>query len=162
MARVIEATDPHAAWATMSVRTLMTVFVYGLVIGLITYVLFILLERVVFEPVLCREGMALARCESKDEIAAGVAIILGSFGGLALLVRERIYRPIMAILGVALSLWGVFSLIATMPVILAAIVIALTFATAYMLFAWLVQPTSLVVSIVGVLIAIILARIALG
>lgn len=162
MARVIEANDPHAAWATMSVRTLMTVFLYGLVIGLITYVLFVLLERLVFEPVLCREGAALARCESKDEIAAGVAIILGSFGGLALLVRERIYRPIMAVLGVALSLWGVFSLVASLPAILAIVVVVLLFATAYVLFAWLVQPTSLTISIVGVLIAIVLARIAHG
>ncbi len=146
----------------MSVRTLITVFIYGLIVGLVTCALYAVLERFVFEPVLCREGVALARCESKDEIAAGVAVIIGSFIGLTLLVRERIYRPILAIIGIALSVWGAFSLVAVMPLITAAIVMTLLIATAYALFAWLVQPTSLVISVVAVALVVVLARLALG
>lgn len=162
MAKVIEAKDPHAAWATMEVQTLARVFLYGLIVGVVTYFLFVIVEQLVFEPVLCREGATLAKCESKDEISAGVAIILGSFGGLTFLVRERVYRPIMVVLGVALSLWGIFSLIGGLPFILAVAVIGILFATAYTVFAWLTQPTSLVISITGVVIAVVLARIALG
>lgn len=162
MAKVIEAYNPHAAWATMSVRTLTTVFLHGLFVGALTYILYLLLNQFIFEPVLCREGAALARCESKEAISAGTASILGSFIGLTLLVRERIYRPIMAIIGVVISLWGVFGLVATMPVLLAGAVVTIVFATAYLLFAWLVQPTSLVVSIGSVAIAVVLARLAVG
>lgn len=146
----------------MSVRTISAIFLYGLGVGLVTYVAYILLERLVFDPILCRDSTALVRCENASTISAGTAIIIGSFVGLILLVRERVYRPILAIIGVAISLWGIFTLLANLPWLLAVIVVALLFALAYVLFSWLVQPTSLVVSTVAVIIVIVLARLALG
>lgn len=162
VAKVIEATDPHAAWATMSVKMLTRIFLYGLLVGIVSFALYVGLERFVFEPVLCRDSVALARCETKDEIAAGSAIVLGSLLGLFLLVRERVYRPILAILGVMVALWGIFGLVGSLPVVLAAVVATLLFALAYVLFSWLVQPTSLVISLVGVVVAAALARLAIG
>lgn len=162
MTKVIEAYDPHAAWATMSVRTLTRIFIYGLLVGAITYVLYLLVEQFILEPILCREGAALARCESKGDVAAGLSMIIGSFIGLSFLVRERVYRPILAIIGVAISLWGVFTLVTSLPIVLGAIVLTLLVATAYVLFSWIVQPTSLVVSVVGVIVVVVLARVALG
>ena len=160
MAKVIEASDPHAAWATMSMRMLANIFFYGLLVGLVTLVLYTLLERFVFEPILCRETAALARCEVKSDFASGVSIVLGSMLGLVLLVRERVYRPILAIIGVAISVWSLFGLVTALPFILAAAVVALLYALAYVVFSWLVQPTSLVVSVVGVVIVAALARLA--
>ena len=162
MAKVIEARNPHAAWATMSVRTLVILFFYGLAVGIATYAVYLLLERFVFEPILCREGVALTRCENTASVSAGVAMVMGSLLGLVLLVRERVYRPILAIIGLLISLWGVFALVAALPVVAAVIVVGLLFAVAYMLFSWLVQPTSLTVCIVAVIIVSVLARIALG
>lgn len=162
MAKIIEAVDPHAAWATMSVTTLTRIFVYGLLVGVVSFALYVGLDRFVFEPILCRESAALARCETKDEFAAGTAIVLGALLGLFLLVRERVYRPILAIIGVLVALWGVFALVGSLPVFLAAFVAVLLFALAYVLFSWLVQPTSLVVSLVGVILVATLARIAIG
>jgi len=128
VAKVIEAIDPHAAWATMSVQTLTRIFLYGAIVGLTSFLLYIGLDRLVFDPILCREGAALARCESKDEFAAGTAIVLGSLLGLFFLVRERVYRPILAILGVAVALWGVYALLAQLPVVLAGLVATVLFA----------------------------------
>jgi hypothetical protein len=162
VAKVIEASDPHAAWATMSVRTVTNIFLYGLLVGVVTFALYLLLERYVFEPILCRESASLARCDSREPIASGAAILLTSMLGLVLLVRERVYRPILAIIGVAISLWGVFALVAGLPIVLAAIVSVILFAVAYVLFSWLVQPTSLVVSIASVAIVAVLARLAIG
>jgi len=162
VAKVIEAIDPHAAWATMSVQTLTRIFLYGAIVGLTSFLLYIGLDRLVFDPILCREGAALARCESKDEFAAGTAIVLGSLLGLFFLVRERVYRPILAILGVAVALWGVYALLAQLPVVLAGLVATVLFALSYVLFSWLVQPTSLVVSIIGVVVISALARLAIG
>ncbi len=162
MAKVIEAIDPHAAWATMSVQTLTRIFLYGLLVGVVSFALYVGLDRLVFEPILCRENAALARCESKEQFAAGAAIVLGSLLGLFLLVRERVYRPILAILGVAIGLWGIYALVGALPVVLAAIVSTILFALAYVLFSWLVQPTSLVISLVGVVVVSTLARLAIG
>lgn len=162
MAKVIEASDPHAAWATMSVQMLTRIFLYGLLVGVLSFALYVGLDRFVFEPVLCSESAALARCESKSEFSAGAAIVLGSLLGLFLLVRERVYRPILAILGVGIALWGVFALVASLPVVLAAVVATILFAVAYVLFSWLVQPTSLVVSLAGVIVVAVLSRLAVG
>ncbi|MBC7512769.1 hypothetical protein H7142_03890 [Candidatus Saccharibacteria bacterium] len=162
MAKVIEAIDPHAAWATMSVKTLTRIFLYGLIVGVVSFMLYVGFDRLIFEPVLCRESAALARCESKGQFAAGAAIIIGSLLGLFLLVRERVYRPILAILGVAVGLWGIYALVGALPVVLAAIVSTLVFGLAYVLFSWLVQPTSLVISLVGVVVVSALSRLAIG
>lgn len=162
MAKIIEATDPHAAWATMSVTTLTRIFLYGLLVGVVSFAFYVGLDRFVFEPILCRESAALARCETKDEFAAGAAIVLGGLLGLFLLVRERVYRPILAIIGVTVALWGIFALVGSLPVLLAALVATLLFALSYLLFSWLVQPTSLLVSIAGVIVVSVLARLAIG
>ena len=162
MAKVIEAVDPHAAWATMSVKTLFNIFLYGLLVGTVTFALYIGLERFVFEPILCNESAALARCESREEFAGGVAIVIGSIIGLILLVRERVYRPILAIIGVGVALWGLFALLTAVPIVLAMIIGVLLYSLAYVLFAWLVQPTSLVISVVGVVVVAALARLAIG
>lgn len=158
---MIEAIDPHAAWATMSVKSVTRIFLYGLAVGLTTFFLYLATERFIFEPVLCRETAALARCESKDEFAAGVAMVLGSFLGLFLLVRERVYRPILAVIGIGVGLWGLLGLAGVLPVLLAAVSVVLLFGLAYVLFAWLVQPTSLLVSVAGVVIVAVLARLAI-
>jgi hypothetical protein len=162
VAKVIQAVDPHAAWTTMSIRTVAKIFAFGLLVGLVSFALYVGLDRFVFEPVLCRENAALARCESKEEFAAGAAIVVASFLGLFLLVRERVYRPILAIIGIAVALWGIFGLVGALPVVLAACVTALLFALAYVVFSWLVQPTSLLISIAGVVIVSALARLAVG
>lgn len=162
MAKVIEATNPHAAWATMSMRSVVTIFLYGLAVGVLTYAVHLLLEKFVFDPILCRESTAILHCENAPAISAGTAIVVGSFAGLVLLVRQRVYRPILAILGVVVSLWGIFAVVASLPVVVAALCVSLLFALAYVLFSWLVQPTSLVVSVAAVIIVAVLARLALG
>jgi hypothetical protein len=162
VAKVIEASDPHAAWATMSMATLARIFLYGLIVATVTALLYIVLQKFVFEPILCRESAALARCANSDDFASGVAIVFGSMVGLVFLVRERVYRPMLALIGVAISLWTIFSLVAVLPAVLAAAVIVMLFGLAYVLFSWLVQPTSLLISIASVVGVVALIRIALS
>lgn len=161
MAKVIEASDPHAAWATMSVRTLINIFISGLLVGAVTFLVFILLDKFVFEPMLCREGVSALRCENKESFASGIAIILGSMLGLILLVRERVYRPILALIGAAVSLWGLLVIASSLPVLAALIVCVLAFGVAYLLFSWLVQPTSLALCVALVIVVAALARLSL-
>jgi hypothetical protein len=162
VAKVIEANNPHTAWEAISVRSAVAVFLYGLGVGLVTYGLYLVLERFIFDPILCRESTAIVDCDSTTTVAAGMAIVIGSILGLVLLVRERIYRPMLAILGVGLSLWGVFTLVAGLPLVIAAIIIALLYGVAYALFSWLSQPANLVVSVAAVLVVAVLARLALS
>lgn len=162
MAKVVEAIDSHAAWSVMRPRTALNVFLYGLIVGAVTYLLFLLLDRLVFQMILCQQGMVTARCDTSSGYASGVSIILGSIVGLVLLVRERIYRPILAIIGVCVSLWTIFAIVASLPLLVALVIISVIFGLSYLLFSWLVQPTSLFVSLAGVIIVSTLARLGIS
>ncbi len=162
MAKVIEAVTPQTAWATMEWRKLLSIFVLGTLAGVVTYALYVLLLQFVFEPIMCRENSALARCESKEDFASVVAIIVGSTIGLILLVRERVYRPLLVIAAVALGLWGIFSLVAGMQWLVGTAVVALGFGLAYAAFAWLAQPVSFLVALICVTVLVAFTRLVLA
>ncbi|AHB42723.1 hypothetical protein RAAC3_TM7C00001G0885 [Candidatus Saccharibacteria bacterium RAAC3_TM7_1] len=161
MAKVVEVSDPLGTWATMSWRSMLNVFLTGILVGVLTYMLYLLLERFVFEPIMCRDSVALARCESKDDFASIVALVLGSMLGLILMVRQRVYRPLLATLGIFLSFWTIFLVLMNLPWLAVLIISVLAFGIGYVLFAWLVQPVSLGLSLVMVTLAVVVIRIVL-
>ena len=162
MARVIEAQNPEAAWMTMSWKSLARVFLIGLAVGLVTYAIFVPLTKLVFEPILCgNESVALVRCGTEASFAAAIAIVLGSMGGLTFLVRERVFRPLLVVLAVALSLWGVLIVVAALPWYLAVVITALAFGLAYSAFSWIAQPSSLTVAMVATTVLVVVARLIL-
>lgn len=161
MAKVIEAVEPQSAWATMSWRALISIGLIGVLIGVVTYALYLVLLHLVFEPIMCRDSVALVRCGSKESVSSGVAIVLASMVGLVFLVRERVYRPLLVILAVALAMWGLFVAVASLPWLTATLIVAITFALCYMLFAWLVQPNSLAISLILATLAVVAVRLVL-
>lgn len=161
MAKVVEAINPQERWAMMSWRQLVSIGLIGVLIGIVTYALNLVLLNMVFEPLMCRDSVALVRCGSKEGFASGVAIVLISMIGLVFLVRERVFRPLLVVLAVALSLWGLFLIVATLPWLVATLVVALAFAFSYMLYAWLAQPTSLALTLVLATLAIVAIRLVL-
>lgn len=161
MARVVQATDPRTVWATMTWRSLVSIGLVGLLVGVVTYALQLVLLQYVFEPIMCREGASIARCDSREAFASSLAIILGSIVGLIFLVRQRGYRPLLVVLAVGLSMWGVFVAIAALPWLIAVLSISLAFALSYMLYSWLVQPDSLMLSLVLVTVTVVVVRLVL-
>lgn len=158
---MIEARDPRTVWATMNWRALVSIGLIGLLVGVVTYALYLLLLNFVFEPIMCRAGDLTARCGNKEGFASAVAIILGSMVGLVFLVRERVYRPLLVILAVGLSMWGVFGVITGLAWLPATLVIAAAFGLSYMLFAWVVQPISLVIALALATLAVVIVRLVL-
>lgn len=159
---MVEARDPQLVWATMNWRTLFSIGLIGLLVGVVTYALNLVLLHFVFEPIMCREGIASIRCGSKEGFASTVSIILGSMVGLVFLVRERTFRPLLVILAVGLAMWGVFSVVTLLPWLLATVVVAIAFGLSYMLFSWIVQSASLMVALLFVLFTVIAIRLALS
>lgn len=162
MPKVVEANVTDRTWMSMSLQSLAKIFVSGLVVGLAMYALYLVLERFVFGPILCKEVAGFATCDSKESFAGGAAIIVGSLAALVLLVRERVYRPLLVVLAVGLSLWGIFALIVTLPWVLAGIASAIIFGLAYALFAWLAQPINFIVAGLLVAVAVVVIRLVLS
>ena len=162
MAKVIEATEPRLAWTIMSPLGTLNIALQGALVGVVTYALYLLLVNYVFTPILCNQANDVGRCDSAPAFAGAMAILIGSMLGLILLIRERVYRPLLAILGIVVGLWGVFGLVVNLPWIAAALIIVATFALAYALFSWLVQPASLMAGAVAVLVVAVLIRFILS
>ena len=145
----------------MEWRQLLNIFIIGAFTGIVSYALYVLLLQFVFEPIMCRESTALARCDSKEGFSTALALIIGSILGLVFLVRERIFRPLLVILAVALGLWGLFVVVAGMQWLAGVVVVALTFGLAYVAFAWLAQPVSFFLALVLVTLLMAFTRLLL-
>jgi len=157
--KVIEQPRPTAI--VMSYVDLVRVVVSGLVIGLVTYALFVALDRYVFTPTLCGDVTGLAeRCQDKESFASILAMVFGSIIGLFALVQARVYRPLLVILLVTVSLWGLPALAIDLPWWGFTFALSLIFGLAYGAFAWIVQLRNLYAAIgIGLVFLVILRLI---
>lgn len=159
---MIEATSPGSNWTTMGWRSVMNVFLCGAIIGVVTYILFMLFDRYVYQLLLCGDSRAALSCDASAPLANGTAIILGSMLGLILMVRERVYRPILAIIGVTITVWGMFFVLASLPWIVLLLAAALVFGISYVLYTWVAQPTNLIVAVGGTILLVVITRLILA
>lgn len=125
--------------------------IIGAVAGIVTAGAYYLLEKFVFQAVMCRADTA-ATCGDAPTYAMVVAIVLGGLAGLIALVQARVYRPLLVVLAVAASLWGFQSIMGGFAWYWVLLICALLFAATYMLFTWMARirpfPVAAIVSIV--------------
>ena len=145
----------------MSVAELLRAIACGVAGGLVAALRYMLMNKFVFGAVLCR-AQSPASCSQAPNYAMIVAIVVASIAGVATLVRMRIYRPLLVVLGAAVSLWGLHTALAGVAwywAVIAAIVLS---ALAYGLFAWLARIRSFILSLVVVVVAVIIVRFVLS
>jgi hypothetical protein len=152
--KVIE--QPRPAAIVMSFPDLARVLISGFVIGLITYALYVTLDRYVFTPTLCGDVAGLAeRCQSKEEFSSVLAMVLSGILALIALIQTRVYRPLLVVLLVTISLWGVPIVATSLPWWAFTGIMGVIFALTYAAFAWLVQVRNLYLAI-GISIAFLI------
>lgn len=144
----------------MTGRELVSVILSGLAIGVVTWILYYLLNTYIFSAVLCRP-QAPADCSNAPSYAMTVSIIIASIAGLALLARMRVYRPLLVVLASAVSLWGFQHLTNGMQWYGALPVIALLFGFSYGLYTWLGRLRSFILAIVVTVVMVVAVRLAL-
>lgn len=114
---------------------LIPIFIIGLVAGALFWLVYVLLKEYVVGYVACNVGTSLVDCSSNESISSGLALLLVSVGGLISLIRWRVLRPLLVVLGVVISLWS-------LPVILQALwplellTIAVLSGLVYAVFTW--------------------------
>ena len=132
--------QPRPQVLMMPWRDVIRVALAGVVIGLVTAALYVVLDKYVFTPALCGEATAAAgRCGNKLYFASALAMILSALGGLFAMVQLRVFRPLLVVLLVTIGLWNVVLLIDGLVWWQMALAAGLLFAVAYAAFAWLVQ-----------------------
>jgi hypothetical protein len=145
----------------MTVRELVSVIVTGLVAGLLVTGLAYVLDHFVFSAVLCRV-QAPANCNDAPGYAMTVAIIIASIAALAVLVRQRVYRPLLVVLAAAISLWGIQRLTDSLPLYGEILVIGVFFGLAYGLFSWVSRIRSFIFAVIVAVVLVVAIRLALA
>ena len=145
---------------TMTPRELVGIGLTGAIVGLVVSVLMYLFTTYVFGAVLCREQGN--DCTNAPFYSMIVSMVIGDLAGLAMLARQRIYRPLLIVIAVIIALWGFHTIIAGMVWWLAGIAAAIVFALAYMLFAWLARLRNFIIAIVLTIVVIVAVRFLLA
>ncbi len=120
----------------MSIRQTAQIVIVGLLMGLLAWGLTVLLQYVVLKAVLC--GGVASGCSVG--LAASIwGDVAAACVGLFALVRLRVFRPLLVVIAVTVSLWGLVGSIDALPWYGVGAAYAFLYALAYIVFAWVVR-----------------------
>jgi hypothetical protein len=145
----------------MGVQQLLRIVIIGAGIGLITWGLTFLLDGQVFKSIACRSGAPM-QCASSLDYASAVAGVVGAALGLLVLVKLQVFRSLLVVLAVSVSMWGIQSTVHLLPWQYGLLTSIALFAVAYGLFAWLARIRSFLMTVVIMIVLIVAMRLILN
>lgn len=149
-----------ASTVAMSNRDLVGILVLGGISGLIIWGLGVLLNRYVFDMVLCQRGIG-GQCAHVLDYSAGAAVVIGSILALVGLIWLRVYRPLLVVLAAAISLWGIAQLAMGMTWYWGVLVAIILYLLAYGLYAWVARVRLFWVALAATIVLVVAVRLAL-
>ena len=147
----------ESPFVTMTFRELIVTALWGVAVGLVTAFVYIMLYKFVFSAVLCRP-QSTGSCDQAPNYAATVAAVISLVAGVAALARLRIYRPLLVVIAVLVSLWGLQTDVIGMPWYWAVLATAALFGLAYALYAWLARIRNFILAVVVIVVVVVLVR----
>jgi len=150
--------EPQTQLIDMRVNTIIQVVLLGVILGAITWLLTLLLERFVITPVFCADA-GNGICMNASTVAGNIALVLSAIGGLLGLIRLGVYRPLLVVIAASIVLWGLAGWLGGLLWYEALAWTVLLYAATYAAFAWLVRPRFFLAAIILVLIVVIVARL---
>lgn len=153
--------EKPAPFMPMSGVRLLQVFILGAIVGAAVWGLTLFLDKYVFQAILCH-GVQSMQCVSGESYAEVSATILSAGIGLYFLVRMQVFRSLLVVLSVLISLWGIIGFTEFLPwygVGLAAIGL---YAIAYVFFVWIARIRIFWLVLVLLLISIVGIRLILS
>lgn len=159
MATVYAETTPSSLIG-MSRRQFGQVLLTGAIAGLIVWGMTFILDHYVYQLIFCRG--ANVRCDSSMQYALVTAELLAAIFALFSLVRLQVFRPLLIVLAVVVSLWGVLTLTTNLPWFGAAMALAAMYALAYLLFAWIVRVRSFILAALITVVLVVIIRFVIN
>lgn len=142
----------------MRANTIIQVVLLGVILGAITWLLTLLLERFVITPIFCGDS-GNGICMNVGTVAGNVALVFTAIGGLLGLIRLGVYRPLLVVIASSIVLWGLAGWASGLLWYETLAWTVLLYAIVYTAFSWLVRPRFFLVAIILVLIVVIVARV---
>lgn len=142
---------------SMISREFFVTLIIGIIVGIGTGAVYMLLEKFVFGTVLCRP-QSTGDCSQAPTYAAIVAVVIGLIAGVASLARARIYRPLLIVLASLISLWGIQAVLTTWPWYLGLAAFAVLSGLTYLLYTWLARIRNFILAIVVIVVIVVIVR----
>ena len=139
----------------MPQQHVMRIVLLGIGTGIVGWLLSLIIRQIILTPLFCGGS----QCGGVVDGAANIATIIVGVAGLLGLVRLSAYRPLLVVLAVVISLWGIGGWTAGMSWYQALSSWALLYALGYVTFSWLVRPRAFAPAVILVVVAVILIRV---
>lgn len=159
MATVYAETVPSSLIA-ITRRQFVQVLIVGALTGLVAWGAAFVLDQYLYQLIMCRD--AAIRCTSSVDYARVTAMLLAAIFALFSLVRLQVFRPLLVVLAVTISLWGVLALTVSLPWYGAMIAMAAIYALGYLLFTWLVRIRSFILAAVISIVLVVVLRLVVN
>src|SRR5664279_4658722 len=101
----LQANDNTSWYFAPRRNEIITVLIVGLVTGIVLAGLSFLIDHYIIQTIFCHQG-STGLCTDTGAIAFNVSLGLGVLGAIAWLARQRIFRPALVVLPVAVVLWS--------------------------------------------------------
>lgn len=138
-------------------RTVVT----GAALGLVFWIVTILLNNYVIEPLACQNMTNASVCVNSVPLAGNIATILTGLLGIVVMVRMGIYRPIILAVASAALLWNLAGMTDGLFWAEALVWSIVLYAGSYGLFAWIARYSRLWAVIAISVLIVLIIRIAL-
>lgn len=140
--------------ARLSVRVALT----GAVMGILVWGIAVLLERFVLRAVFCGDPSAAA-CVNLTTYSGNIAAVVVAIIGVVALVRFGVFRPLLIVLGAAISLWGLAAWLTDLSMIEQVGWSIALYTLLYSLYAWVARIRHTVVVILIFIAVAIASRV---
>lgn len=142
----------------MSGRTIVSVVVTGLLLGVFAYLLTVLLDRAVLTPIFCQDQDSFGVCANTERIAANIATVFAAVAGMFALLQLGVYRPLLIAAAATVILWGSTAWVQTNWVEELIWSIGL-YAIIYTALVWLSRIRNFAIALVAIVLVVAAARI---
>ncbi len=143
-------------------RQLVMPLVIGVVVGAGGWLLNMLLQNFLIEPIFCKSADSFTVCANGGTVAWGMAFVIAGIISVLVLARNTIYRPLLVVIMAFAALWGIGAWLAPMSWWMALLWSGVLFGLAYALFAWVASITRFWVALLISILLVVVSRLIIG
>jgi hypothetical protein len=142
-------------------RSLLVLFIVGALSGALGWLLYLGIANYFVEPVFCRSAETFAICRNGGAIAWVVAEVMVLAAAVAAMAKLAVYRPLLVVLAVFVSLWGLYAWLGSMSWYSGMLWHTVLFAIAFAVFGWMARANSFLIAVLASVVVMIMARLIL-
>lgn len=133
--------------------------VSGVVAGALIWLLNILLQHLVFQPLFCQAAASQGACVDSNVWSWWIAAVVMGMISLMALVRGLVYRPLLVIVASLITVWGIWDWLGAYSWWQATLWQALIFGLAYALYTLLARINNFIFSLLAMIAAVVIVRL---